>query len=115
MIFAENRVIIVTTYRDREAKPIAEVTETIRAITRDGTFLPLRRLDIAEVQLSRRARGGSGRLGTGAYAAQGNRRQSLVRRSGLPDAEGPGELAVPTAALPIPEGMREMIKKRLAA
>jgi predicted ATPase len=44
-----NRVVVVATYRDREASPSAEVSDAIRAVAREGIFLPLRRLDPDEV------------------------------------------------------------------
>jgi tetratricopeptide (TPR) repeat protein len=110
-----SRVVIVTTYRDRDAKPIPEVTETIRAITRDGTFLPLRRLDIAEVQqfLDDRAETAvPAGLATALHkATEGN---PLFVDQVFRMMKTRADLGVPSAPLPIPEGIREMIKKRLA-
>jgi tetratricopeptide (TPR) repeat protein len=110
-----SRVVIVTTYRDRDARPVAEVTDTIRAITRDGTFLPLRRLDIAEVQqfLEERTEAPvpTG-LATALHkATEGN---PLFVDQVFRMLKARADLGAPSAPLPIPEGILEMIKKRLA-
>jgi tetratricopeptide (TPR) repeat protein len=111
-----NRVVVVVTYRDREAKPVPEMAETVRAISSEGTFLPLRRLDLEEVRSFLDDRAGqalSTDLAKALHrATEGN---PLLVEQVFRMLEARGALGAPPAALPVPEGMRDMIKKRLAA
>ncbi|HWA73864.1 MAG TPA: AAA family ATPase [Polyangiaceae bacterium] len=111
-----NRVMVAVTYRDRDAKPLAEVAETIRAITRDGTFLPVRRLDLDEVEQFLKARAGravSSELVRAMHTAtEGN---PLFVDQVFRVLEARAALDAPGASLPIPEGLRDMIQSRVAS
>jgi tetratricopeptide (TPR) repeat protein len=109
-----NRVVVLVTYRDRETKPVPELAETIRAITGDGTFLPLRRLDLDEVQQFLDARAGrplAPDLAKALHqATEGNPLfvDQVFRMLAARDA-----LQAPGTGLPLPERIRDMIKRRL--
>jgi tetratricopeptide (TPR) repeat protein len=111
-----NRVVVIATYRDREAKPTPEVTDTIRDLTREGTFLPLRRLNADEVSelLDQRA-GKTVAPDLAAALHKATEGNPLFVDQVYRMLEARAELGAAPAALPIPEGMRDMIKKRLGA
>ena len=111
-----NRLVVVATYRDREANPSGEVSDAIRAVTREGTFLPLRRLnsdEVSELLDDRAGRPVPSELAAALHkTTEGNPMfvDQVYRMLEARDA-----LDAPITALPIPEGMRDLIRKRLGA
>jgi tetratricopeptide (TPR) repeat protein len=111
-----NRVVVIVTYRDREAKPVAEVAETIRSLTGDGTFLPLRRLDLDEVRafLDERTEGSVPlELAKSMHRTTDGNPLFVDQVFRMLGARGAQQQ--PSTALPLPERIRDMITKRLAA
>jgi tetratricopeptide (TPR) repeat protein len=92
------------------------VAETIRAITRDGTFLPIRRLDLDEVEQFLSARAGravSSELVRAMHSAtEGN---PLFVDQVFRVLEARAALDTPCTSLPVPEGLRDTIQSRVAS
>src|SRR5258708_5715946 len=111
-----NRVVVVVTYRDREANPAPDVSDAIRSVAREGTFLPLRRFSADEVAqlLDDRAGKPVGReVAAALYKMTGGNPMFVDQVQRMLDARG--VLDAPITALPIPENMRDVIKRQLAA
>jgi tetratricopeptide (TPR) repeat protein len=112
----QSRTIVVATFRDREAKPEPAVVEGLRAICREGSPLGLPRLGVDDVAVLLAARAGREVPRTLALRIQATTDGNplfvdevcrlLVARRGL-DA--------PVGELPIPTGIRDAIRERLAA
>ena len=118
------RAIVIGTYRDEEARLVPELGQQLGDVAREGTYLPLApltRVEIAELVAAFTGQPADvdvGLLDSIQKATEGNPlfldellRLLLQRGELAPTLAG---TRVPTAALPVPDTVREVIRRRVS-
>jgi tetratricopeptide (TPR) repeat protein len=107
----DSRVLLLGAYRDVEAKAMPTVARRIAALTADAQVISLRGLGAAEVRLLVEASGGQPgeSMADAVHRATGGNPLFVLELVRLVAAEGR-----PAASVPIPERVREVIRRRAA-
>jgi tetratricopeptide (TPR) repeat protein len=113
------RLVVLGTYRPREARDVAEADRLLADIAREGRSLPLRGLDPPDVAALLGEDPGDGSLARRLVAATGGNARFVAAmvealRDRAPDRAASGPLASPLSGpLPLPDGLRTAVRQRL--
>jgi tetratricopeptide (TPR) repeat protein len=110
------RLLLVGTLRDREVDRARDVRDSLATLQREGVTLPLGRLDRAAIHdfLDRFGGGTSEEIESAVISATQGHPLFLVELVRLLGATGGLRAAAGVSRLPVPHGVRETIRQRLA-